>query len=245
MDNTEKVIGILGGMGPEATLDCFASIIRNTPAQKDQDHLRVLIESNPKIEDRTAAILGKGPSPLPAMIESARALERAGADFLIMPCVSAHFFVEDLLQNISLPFLSIFESVNIGIQQNHPRMNRVGLLATTGTIQGGLFQQNLSLIGIEILVGSTEQQERVMKAIYDIKNSDSPRQRESIKADLLDSALNLVKLGAQGIIAGCTEIPLALEQKDLPPPYFDVLDMLAREAIRRAGREPVHRATRN
>jgi aspartate racemase len=83
----EKVIGILGGMGPEATLDCFEKIIKNTPAGKDQDHLRVIIDSNPKIPDRTAAILGFGPSPLPLLLEGCRNLQQAGADFIIMPCI--------------------------------------------------------------------------------------------------------------------------------------------------------------
>ena len=85
----EKTIGILGGMGPEATLDCFAKIIKNTPAKKDQEHLRVIIDSNPKIPDRPAAIIGKGESPVPALIHGCRCLQLAGADFIIFPCVTA------------------------------------------------------------------------------------------------------------------------------------------------------------
>ena len=85
----EKTIGILGGMGPEATLDCFAKIIKNTPAKKDQEHLRVIIDSNPKIPDRPAAIIGKGESPVPALIHGCRCLQLAGADFIIIPCVTA------------------------------------------------------------------------------------------------------------------------------------------------------------
>lgn len=241
MNTKEKIIGILGGMGPEATLDCFAKIIKNTPAKKDQEHLRVIMDSNPKIPDRTGAILGQGESPLPALAASARSLERAGADFVIMPCVSAHLFAADLLQTISLPFLSIFEAVNTGIRRSHPRMDRVGLLGTTGTIQGGLFQERLACIGIETLICCHEKQDQVMTAIYDLKNSTPLRTQDALKADLVDAALSLVNLGAQGIIAGCTEIPLALQQKDLPVPYFDVLDLLSREAIQRAGREPVPR----
>jgi len=83
---TEKIIGILGGMGPEATIDLFYKIIKFTPAKKDQDHLRIIIDNNPKIPDRTAAILGKGEDPIPALRETAKNLEKAGADFIIIPC---------------------------------------------------------------------------------------------------------------------------------------------------------------
>src|SRR3990170_1742628 len=88
MAQGEKVIGVLGGMGPEATLTCFARIIQNTLAEKDQDHLRVIIDSNAKVPDRTEAILGKGPSPVPVLVQSAAGLAQAGADFIIIPCVS-------------------------------------------------------------------------------------------------------------------------------------------------------------
>ena len=106
----KQVIGILGGMGPEATLDCFDKIIKHTPAQKDQDHLRVIIDSNPAVPDRTAAIIGDGQSPVPVMVEGCHALENAGADFIIIPCVSAHFFIDEIQQQTNLPILSIFDA---------------------------------------------------------------------------------------------------------------------------------------
>jgi len=108
---SEKIIGILGGMGPEATLDCFARIIKNTPAKKDQEHLRVIIDSNPKVPDRTAAIIGEGESPIPTLVAGCLSLQRAGADFIIIPCVSAHFFLEEIQEQIELPILSIFDAI--------------------------------------------------------------------------------------------------------------------------------------
>jgi aspartate racemase len=235
----EQVIGILGGMGPEATLDCFAKIIKNTPAEKDQDHLRVLIDSNPKVPDRTAAIIGAEESPVPLLVQGAQALERAGANFLIMPCVSAHFFEEELRHQIKLPFISIFDAVTETIQRDHPRIKTVGLMGTTGTIRGGLFQKRLSARGIETIVCDEGQQTRVMEAIYDIKNAQPGRSRDAIKADLTAAAESLINGSAQGIIAGCTEIPLVLTQEHLPVPYFDAPLLLARAAIRRAGRQPI------
>jgi aspartate racemase len=235
----EKVIGIIGGMGPEATLDCFEKIIKNTPAGKDQDHLRVIIDSNPKIPDRTAAILGTGPSPLPLLLEGCRTLQQAGADFIIMPCISAHFFQEELRQQITLPFVSIFDVVATSISHDHKKIKIVGLLGTTGTIRGGLFQKRLREEGIETVLCDSEVQDQVMAAIYDIKKVRADRSREAITANLAAAAQVLVDSGAQGIIAGCTEIPLALSTADVTVPYFDSLLILARAAIRRAGVKPI------
>jgi aspartate racemase len=238
----EKVIGILGGMGPEATLDCFGKIIKNTPAKNDQDHLRVVIDSNPKVPDRTAAIIGEGESPAGIMVQGCRILEKAGADFVIIPCVSAHFFLKELQSQINLPILSIFDAVAETIAEYHPNLKKVGLMATSGTVSGGLFQKRLADSGIETVIPDDKGQARIMAAIYDIKNAQATRSRADITADLISVAQNLITYGAhkaQGIIAGCTEIPLALNQEHLPVPYFDSLLLLARAAIQRAGIEPI------
>jgi aspartate racemase len=238
----EKVIGILGGMGPEATVDCFDKIIKNTPAANDQDHLRVVIDSNPKVPDRTAAIIGDGESPVPLMAAGCRALARAGADFIIIPCVSAHVFLSELQQQIELPILSIFDAVAETITRDHPQIKTVGLLATTGTVSGGLFQKRLGQDAIETLVCDDGMQSMVMTAIYDIKNAHAARTRSEITTDLIAAAESLIARrpeGAQGIIAGCTEVPLALRQENLSIPYFDAVAILARAAIRRAGIQPI------
>jgi aspartate racemase len=238
----KKVIGILGGMGPEATLDCFSKIIKNTPAKKDQDHLRVVIDSNPTVPDRTAAILGDGPSPVPVMVEGCHTLERAGADFIVIPCVSAHFFIDEIEQHANLPILSIFDAVAEIIVGDYPEVKIVGLLGTTGTVKGGLFQKRLAREKIKTIAPDDTVQSTIMRAIYDIKNTAPSRVRTEITADLIAAAEGLIAIkpdGAQAIVAGCTEIPLALSQQDLSVPYFDALTILARAAIFRAGVTPV------
>ncbi len=147
----EKTIGVLGGMGPEATLALYGQIIANTPAAADQDHLRVVIDSNPRVPDRTAAILHGGPSPVAAMQRSAEALARAGADFLVIPCASAHFFLDELIPRISLPVVSMFDVTAAEIRRRRPPIRTVGLLATSGTITGGRFQERLTREGIATL----------------------------------------------------------------------------------------------
>ncbi len=241
----KRVIGILGGMGPEATLDCFGKIIKNTPAQRDQDHLRVVIVSNPAVPDRTAAIVEDGPSPVPVIVEGCHALEKAGADFIIIPCVSAHLFLAEVEQQVNLPTLSIFDAVAETIIREYPQIKTVGLLGTTGTVKGGLFQKRLAREKIKTLVPDEAVQPTIMAAIYDIKNTASSRTRFDITADLVAAAEGLTANkpdGARAIIAGCTEIPLALGQHDLSVPYFDSLTILARAAILRAGVTPVARS---
>jgi len=229
---TDKIIGILGGMGPEATLDCFAKIIKNTPA------LRVIINSNPRVPDRTPAIIGDGESPVPAIIEGCRVLERAGADFIIIPCVSAHFFLDDIRLQTRMPILSIFDAVAEVVSTHRPALKTVGLLATTGTVQGGLFQKRLFEDGIETILPSDAVQAKIMEAIYAIKANGSSRRRPETTASLVAAAESLLSrkpAGAQAVVAGCTEIPLALQQHHLRVPYFDALEILARKAIEYAG----------
>ena len=235
----EKVIGILGGMGPEATLNCFAKILAHTPASKDQDHLRILIDDNPKIPDRTAAILHDGPSPGPAVQESCRALERAGADFIIIPCVTVHYFWDEYAPQSPIPVISLLDVVAGAIKSNHPDFSKVGLMGTDGTVQSGIFQKRLAAEGIETLVCGTGAQKSVMQAIYDLKASPDAAMRQSVTERFAAAAAGLLGAGAQGVIAGCTEIPLGLEQQNVAAPYFDSLDLLARAAIRAAGLEPV------
>src|SRR5512139_2189053 len=103
METEQKIIGVLGGMGPAATADFFQKIIQATPAKTDQDHLKVVIFSNPHVPDRTAAIRGDGQDPLPELVAGADALIRAGADFLTIPCVTVHYFFDRLQAAVPIP----------------------------------------------------------------------------------------------------------------------------------------------
>jgi aspartate racemase len=217
-------------------LDLYREILRATPAQKDQEHLRVIIDSNPKIPDRTPAITGAGASPVPAMAMSCRAVANAGADFVIIPCISAHFFLDQLQQQIDIPVLSAFDAVSEHIVARHPDVSRVGLLATSGTITGGRFAACLAGHGIATIVPDEDHQDLLMAAIYQIKASRDPHARAQCRTDLIAAAAHVISNGAQGIIAGCTEIPLELKPSDLSVPLFNPLAILAQAAVERAGK---------
>ena len=235
----EGIIGILGGMGPEATLYLFQKIIKNTGAARDQDHFRVLIDNNPKIPDRTPAILDQGETPLSMMIVTAKNLEKAGADFITIPCVSAHYFIEGLRRAISVPVISIIDEIAAEIQRRLPEIKRIGLIATTGTVRAGLFQERLSEMGVEVLVPPGEIQENmVMSAIYGESGIKAGCTSSENKEKILKSSNALIERGAEGIIGGCTEVPLVIQQGDIEVPFFDSLDILALAAIRMARGRP-------
>jgi aspartate racemase len=238
----QAIIGILGGMGPEATLYLFQKIIKNTRAERDQDHFRVLIDNNPKIPDRTPAILGQGETPLPAMIATAKNLEKAGADFITIPCVSAHYFSDELRRAILIPVISIIDEVAAEIQRHLPEIKRIGLIATTGTIRADLFQDRLSEMGVEVLVPPGEIQENlVMSAIYGESGIKAGCISSENKEKILKSSNEMIVRGAEGIIGGCTEVPLVIQQNDTEVPFFDSLDILALAAIRMARNRPSYR----
>lgn len=228
---SEKIIGILGGMGPEATADLYLRIIKATPAKRDQDHPRVIIYSNSKVPDRTPAILGTGPSPLPELIRAGKRLEEAGADFVIIPCNTAHFFINQLQEELRIPILDMIKLSAEEAKKNYTNLKRAGLLATDGTLKSELYRTAYDKAGIEIIEPTPEKQAEVMKAIY-----------QYIKAgNLIDGGLmlrdvanELVSLGAELIICGCTEVSLVLKDGKLQVPILDPLQILADAAVAEA-----------
>ncbi len=231
----EKIIGILGGMGPEATIDLFTKIVKGTKVQKDQDHLRMFIDNNPKIPDRTQAILHKGPSPLQALIRSARILEKAGADFLLIPCVTAHYYHPSVQRKIHIPVLHIVEETRKHIQVQLRGIHKIGLIATTGTIRTGLFQKVFPPPRFELVLSPPEiQNQWIMEAIYGKEGIKAIGPSEKSKSRILAASEDLIRKGVQAIIAGCTEVPLVLKPGDLSVWVVDPLSILAQAAIRKA-----------
>jgi aspartate racemase len=230
----KKTIGILGGMGPEATVYLFDLIVKKTRADKDGDHIPMIIMNNPEIPDRTAAIIGEGDSPLPLLNKTARDLEMAGADFLVMPCVTAHFYYPDIEKKISIPFIHMIRETVNHLVETLPELKIFGLLATTGTLQTRLFQQGLQKVKKEVIIPDPEKQKRVMEAIYG-KEGIKAGFKESPGKILSQMAAHLEKNGAQAIIAGCTEIGLVIEHLDIDPPKIKPLHILASASIKMAG----------
>ncbi len=227
----EKVVGVLGGMGPLATADFYAKLVGLTPARTDQDHLRVLIDSNPKIPDRTAGLQGRGPDPTPALAATARALERAGAGVIAIPCNSAHAFLSAIRKVVRVPVLDIMEEVAAAAAALTPRPRTVGLLATPGTARARLYHRALAARGITVLDPTATEEARVLDAIKAVKAGDLGM---AIRARVRQVAAALVQRGADAIVLGCTELPLVMGPEDAPVPVLDGTEILAAAVVREA-----------
>lgn len=201
-----KTIGIVGGMGPLATCDLFRKIIDVTEAGRDQDHVRVAIDSNTEIADRTAAILHGGADPVPEMVKSARRLRDMGADVLIMPCNTAHYFYPQVSASVDVPFLHMIRETADAVKKMGIR--KVGLLATDGTIQSGVYKKVFEPAGISMLTPDPEGQKEVMGLIYDGVKAGNYR---FDTAGFLAAVDRLEKQGAEAMILGCTELPCAMD----------------------------------
>jgi len=234
MPRQTQTIGVLGGMGPEATLLFFKKILANTNASRDQDHARLVIFNDPQIPERLPAIEDQGESPLPMMIKGLLSLKSAGANFAVIPCVTAHYFLPQLKEKSILPVISIIEATISYIKENYALINCVGLMAALGTIRTGLFQRELAKKKISTLISEESDLQKVQNNIFAIKNTAFGN-RKRIKRELIKIGQKLIKKGAQGIIIGCTELPIILTPDCFDVPTFDVLDILARAALQKAG----------
>ena len=228
----KKTIGILGGMGPLATADLFQKIVLLTKADTDREHIRVYIDSNANIPDRTAAILSGGEDPVPEMASALRHLEACGADCIIMPCNTAHYFLPRLQAMTKIPFLSILTAAAEACKAQFPGKT-VGILATRGTLAANLYQEALVQAGVPYLVPDAPAQDALMRVIYDgVKAGKGP---DSYRADFLTVLEQMSAGGAEVFLLGCTELPLAAEALNIALPTVDPTAELAKESIRFCG----------
>lgn len=227
-----KTIGILGGMGPLATADLFRKITLLTDAACDNEHIRVYIDSNARIPDRTAAILSGGPDPVPEMASALRSLERCGADCVIMPCNTAHYFLPRLQATTSLPFLSMLEATAKTCAKDFPGQT-AAILATKGTLATGLYEKALNAQGVRCLVPDAGEQDVLMHLIYDVVKASKPLEPEQGAWQALLDGLRA--RGADYFILGCTELPIIADTLPQPGPFVDPTAELAKAAIRICG----------
>lgn len=221
-----KTIGILGGMGPMATCDLMKKIIENTDASCDQEHVRICVDSNTNIPDRTAAILGEGKDPRPEMIKSAVRLQSMGADVMIVPCNTAHCFLPDVEKCVDIPILHMPRETARALQAQGVRIAAV--LATDGTLRTGLYDQELTNLGITPIHPEPEDQKMIMSIIYDyVKAGKSYPYPERLAA----MQERLARQGVECMILGCTELPIAFSQINTTLPTIDPTTVLAQAAI--------------
>lgn len=226
----KKTVGILGGVGPLATADLFRKMVLMTEAGADQEHLHIIVDNDTSVPDRTEAILRGGEDPTPYFIRTAKNLVRAGAELIAMPCCTGHRFLPAVEEAVDAPIINMLSATARVLAE--AGVKSAGLLATDGMLSTGLFESALTEYGVETIKPDGEGQRAVTDIIYNaVKSSDWSHDT----APFLRMADGLMSRGAQVLILGCTELPVAFEMFHIQLPFADPTAILAAEAIREAG----------
>lgn len=232
MSMQEARLGILGGMGPQATQIFYQRVIDRTQAERDQEHVPTLIWSDTQIPDRTASILSGEAEAVYARLRSdAQLLEQAGCTVIAIPCNTSHYFVERLGKEIKIPILNMIRETVQRIRETGTP--KVGILATDGTVQMGLYQKECEKAGLSSVVPPTEIQKLIMSVIYDEIKRGEPGSRE--KFSHIDGTMR--SLGCDCVILGCTELSVFRSYHNLPAFYVDAMEVLAECAITHCGKK--------
>ena len=228
---TEKVLGVLGGMGPLASAQFMTRLTLLTPAERDQDHIPAVLWSDPRIPDRGAALIGQGPDPLPWLVRGIDGLKAAGCGAIVIPCNTAHGWYEPLARAAGMPILHIVDAAAAGLRRIGMPRGRIGLMGTAATLAMKLYQNRLAARGWEIIEPEPAQMERlVMPSIAAVKAN---RVAEAF-IPLAEVVNSLASRGAAAVVLGCTEIPIAIQSgpaEALRVPVVDTIDALARASI--------------
>jgi aspartate racemase len=223
-----KTAGVLGGMGPYATIDFMAKVISLTPADSDQDHARMLVNHNPKVPDRQIDTDEQRLAVRETLAEMALLLEAAGADFLVMPCNTAHAFNDLAVEKISIPFVNIVTETVAAIRDLEPEAMSVGVLATDACLKANLYQSAIHDAGLSVQLPSHREQEAVMQLVFRIKSGN---QGGDVAHEMSNIANSLIQRGVDILIAGCTEIPLVISAERMTVPVISSTDVLAERTV--------------
>ncbi|MEO8059670.1 MAG: amino acid racemase [Burkholderiales bacterium] len=227
--SVQGLVGVLGGMGPLATIDFMHKVLGATPASSDQDHVPLIVSSIPQVPDRTAAFRGDGASPLAAMVASGQRLADAGAGLVVIPCNTAHLWYAEIQSALDLPMLHLVDAALEDAIASVGAGASIGLLCTDATLASGLYM-NRPQPGLRVqwaLPTANEMLELVMPGIEAVKAGDLARGAELLSA----AAQALVRRGAQALVLGCTEVPVVLGPANVSVPLIDATASLARRAV--------------
>ncbi|HUW84393.1 MAG TPA: amino acid racemase [Phycisphaerae bacterium] len=232
---------MIGGMGPAATIRLYEQITRRTPIRREQDHLRLVIDSDPTVPDRTAALLAAansdGKPSLPAadvegsperhLIAAARRLQAAGVELIAVACNTAHAWHDRIGSAVDVPVLHLIDVTADAAARRVGPGGQVGLLATLGTQAAGLYQHATARIGLDLVLPEPQTQQQVMEAIMQVKTG----QTEPARVTIHRAGRQLVACGAAAVIVGCTDISVVLADGDLDVPVVDSTVALAERII--------------
>ncbi|WP_341211453.1 amino acid racemase [uncultured Limimaricola sp.] len=227
-------LGVVGGVGPAATVDFMDKVVRRTQASRDQDHIKMVVEQNPQIPDRTAHLLGEGEDPTIPLYATCKRLEAEGANAIAIPCNTAHAFVARIQQHLNIPIINMPTQTAVHIRATYPDVTRVGLLATAGTVRSAVYRDALDAVGLTLILPDAETQTGVMEAIYGSHGVKAGFTTGRCRDDLLAAIQHISDKGAEAVILGCTELPLIAPSGSASvglPILLDPTDILARKCV--------------
>jgi aspartate racemase len=230
----DKIVGILGGMGPEATIDIFTDIVKHTKIENDNDHLRIIIDNNPKLPSRQDAILKGSENPGPAMAITAQNIEQAGADFIILGANTAHYFYQYVKDAVNIPVLHIIDETALATINTVKGIKKVGVLATKGAMKTGMFQDAFKEVGVTV----TDVPDHILTLIHSAVFSFRAEGLNENNLAMMKKAVSfLIENGAEAIVMGCTEIPLILKNQKIEIALINPNDVIADITVKYAKNE--------
>jgi aspartate racemase len=222
-----RLVGVLGGMGPMATVDFMRKVIEMTPAGVDQDHVPMIVHCVPQIPDRVSAILERRDDPLAALIAGAEKLVDAGAEVIAMPCHTAHAWFTPLARSVRVPILHIAEAALGDLDKLAQQPRRIALLGTLGTLRAGIYQDMLAKHGRDLHVPDEGTQACILSAIAAVKRNDLTNAR----TDANEALRRLVEAQCDAALLACTELPLAIDAQQSPLHLIDPTNSLAKACV--------------
>lgn len=229
-----KVIGILGGMGPRATVDLFEKIVDCTPARVDQEHLKIIVYNNPQIPSRIDALVRATESPRAELIKSARFLEKAGADIIVIPCNTAHFWYQDVQDAVNIQIINMIEVTACTVEQFHsPEASRnTLLLASDGTIKARIYHQVFEQHRLSLQTPDAKEQKIIASAIDEVKAGCVGNNQYLSQLQAMIEKYS--RQGISSVIGGCTEIPLLFHYLKGNYRQIDPTRLLAQAVVKQA-----------
>jgi len=224
----EKTVGIIGGMGPAATVDFMQRVLAATPARDDSDHIHLIVDCNAKVPSRIRHLVeGGGENPGPCLAQMAQRLQAAGADLLVIPCNTAHHYYDYMAAAVDIPVAHLVELTLAAIKKDHPEVKKIGMLASTAIIKTGLYERFCTAAGVALVY--PENQGDVMAMIKAVKAGVLPAK---VEQNYRKARLNLATSGADVLVYGCTELSALVTPVNPPLPQYDTLDILAAYVVR-------------
>jgi aspartate racemase len=225
----EKIVGVIGGMGPEATVEFLRRLIAATPAADDSEHLHVLVDNNPKIPSRIAALIeGTGEDPTPVLQSMARSLQSQGAGFLVIPCNTAHHYLPAIADAVAIPVVDMVEQAIGRLRALPSRPARIAVLASPAVRMVGLYKARLEGSGFAALFPDADDEALLLDIIRAVKAGRIDSGHRQNYAEISD---RLIEAGADAFLVACTELSLLDAPTQAPLPIVDALDALVETTI--------------